>query len=260
MNKNYFKWLIASTFLLPLLLFAFGTSVVYPLLGSGGFVSLFYTLSSVLVYFITLAYLLAGTYQPNVIALHEVTLDSPVPKKLKNAFYVLLFLTLSSSLVGVYKKAVFINNTSITYTKTLDQQTQNVGTIYDEYWKSAQQQLGLADTVKNVFVKVVSIQMTARTPSASASWNWVQENTQIDHETYLKLYAKVSEFIAAKRDEIQKLEEDRQITVRDHNILLDTFPNRVYNIFLGRDALTYKPVISSDSTNNVLKSGIENLK
>lgn len=40
--------------------------------------------------------------------------------------------------------------------------------------------------------------------------------------------------------------------------MIDTFPNNIYNRFLGCERIEFSYGLLSDSTNNVFKSGIEN--
>ena len=56
-----------------------------------------------------------------------------------------------------------------------------------------------------------------------------------------------------------KLEKECINIVNYHNILLNTFPNRFYNRFLGIEELKYKVGFTSDKTEGVFSSGIENI-
>jgi hypothetical protein len=252
MNKSYLGWLLTTVILLPILMYSFGTTVLFPLV-SGGFVTTFYTMVCLIAYFWAVGVLGAYTFLPE--SMEDG--DKKAPKVLCRILLVIL-LILGGTSIG--KKSVFIHNTSIGYVKDYTQVEQNVQTLYDETWKSYKLQYDVANINKDVFIQALTIQMDARKDGPSVAWKWAHENTNIDYNTFSKFYESLSTFIASRRAELRQLEENKQIIAKNHNLLIDTFPHSLYNKVLRIKNIDYKPAFLSDSTNKVFSTGVENLK
>lgn len=258
MNKNYFKLLLFIALVYPPVFFLLGTEILFPNGSGPGFLHFFYYAVTVVGYVISIGMLSSCTWQPQAVDFADVDNNSKPPKKYVVGIIAILLLILGSV---VYKKSVFINNASISYVNAFEQKTQEKPGAYDELWKTSKQMLGLADTAKNAFIDVVRIQYNARVDGQAVTWKWVHENTNVDHEQFLKFYSNLSDFIRDKRAEYRQLEKEALTISKQHNLLIDTFPNNIYNsIILHRPHLTYKYGLLSDSTNQVFSTGVENLK
>lgn len=256
MNKSYLKLLIFSFIALPVLFYLLSTQVLFPS-GGGGFLQAFYGFVCVITYIITLGCLASCVWQPQAVDFAEVTTTSKSPKWV--VFLVLfLFVGILGTITG--KKSVNIYNISTGITKDYEQKTQETAGYIDEMWKSFAQQKGLADTVKDVFLKTVTIIMDARKDAPALAWKWANENTNIDQSTYTTFYSDLSKFIADRRLGYRNLEYARQELAKRHNMLIDTFPNNIYNKVLNRPHIVYKYAMLSDSTNKIIETGVENLK
>ena len=88
----------------------------------------------------------------------------------------------------------------------------------------------------------------------------MQENQQIPYSEFVKFYADLSNFIETQREDYYQIEVACQKIVYAQNTLIDTFPNNLYNRVLDIKPLQFQYGVLSDSTNNVLRTGIENIK
>lgn len=175
----------------------------------------------------------------------------------------MLFVVLLS--IGVQKAWIAggemkkIYNTNVVYTTNYAQKTQAIAAKYDYFWKTKKEKAALAGINKDAFFEITDIIFSHRADGANVAWKWLQENQPVPYAEFTKFYAELSDFTQASRDEIYKLELERQNIVKEQNTLLGTFPNNQYNRLLQLDKLEYVQGISSDSTQTVIQSGKENL-
>ena len=73
-------------------------------------------------------------------------------------------------------------------------------------------------------------------------------------------YTDLSRYIEQNRNQYYNLEVQRQSIVEAQGVLLDKFPNNLYNRLLGLNKIEYNYAFLSDSTNTVFQTGKENLK
>ncbi len=102
--------------------------------------------------------------------------------------------------------------------------------------------------------------MENRRDGQNVSWKWLHENQQIPYEEFTMFYKDLSVFIAEQRKEYFDIEKTCQQIANQNNTLLDTFPNNIYNRYLHQEKIVFEYGFLSDSTNNVFKSKVENLK
>lgn len=247
------KSLLLVVFVVPLLMFSIGSIVVFPYFDSTFIQALYWILciSAELWLFIIYGALL---FEPQEVQL-KVHQDAP---KYLNITVAVFYLLLGLFVVG--KNSINLYNTSNTYKSQYVALEQSHKSLYDEMWKSYQQQNDVATINKDVFLETVRIQMDARKDGPSIAWKWANENTVIDHSVYSQFYADLSAFIANKRAELRELEEKKQLVAQQHNLLLSTFPNKIYSFVLGIEKIDYKYGFLSDKTNQTFALGIENLK
>lgn len=151
-----------------------------------------------------------------------------------------------------------VYNQHVVYNKQYDRATQGLSGFYDGLWKTYLVKKEIADINKDAFVQVATIIMDSRRDGQSLAWKWVQENSPIPFQEFTKFYSDLSAFITSKRDAYYALEVERQNIAASHNMLLDTFPNNVYNKVLKLNHIIYKYGFLSDSTNKVFQEGVEN--
>lgn len=158
-----------------------------------------------------------------------------------------------TNLAGIY-------NASVVYNKQYDQKvTERLG-FYDKLWKTFLAKEKITNLNRETFIEVATIQMENRKDGSAVTWKWVQENSPIPYEQFTKFYADLSDFIETQRDKYYNLETQCQDIATAHNMLIDTFPNNIYNKILGRKHIDFKYGFLSDSTRNVFNSRNENVQ
>jgi hypothetical protein len=132
--------------------------------------------------------------------------------------------------------------------------------FYDKLWKTYLQKDKITNINKETFLQVTKIIMENRADGEKVTWKWVQENQQIPYEEFTKFYADLSNFITSQREGYFNIEKECQLIANKNNTLLDTFPNNIYNKFLGCERIKFEYGFLSDSTVAVFKSKKENVK
>lgn len=242
-----------SLFILPIILGLIGTTFVFPFIVSS-FVKIIYWLFCICFYFWTNVLAISSVFDEQFIIKDKYTV---FVKSLKLFIYLSILLLITTN---TFKNVVDVNNQIIYYKANYNQLEQSHKTLYDEMWKSYQQQNDIATINKDVFLETVRIQMESRKDGMNTAWKWVNENTHINHSTYSQFYSNLSNFILVKRNELRKLEENKQQLVKEYNIYINKFPNNIYTFFLHVEPLKYEYGFLSYKTNDVFNKTIENLK
>ena len=136
------------------------------------------------------------------------------------------------------------------YNKKVQEQITN----YDGYYLAFTEKQQNADVSKEVFLKVTGIIMENRKDGEGVAWKWLQENQQIPYHEFTYFYKELSSFISARYADNMKIERDKQDLARQHNTLLVTFPNTLYNRFLNIQPLKYKFGYVSEATRHKFKN------
>ena len=100
--------------------------------------------------------------------------------------------------------------------------------------------------------------MQNRKDAGNLFMKWVQEsNPNANYDQVSELYQDLSRSVEGQRDEFFMEEKMIQNVVMEHNNLIEKFPGSLWNSFLGRKHLEYKP-ITSDRTDEVMSTGKDN--
>lgn len=160
----------------------------------------------------------------------------------------------------VFTQSVDMFNTSKTYNYSYDQKVLEKEGFYDKLWKTYDQKEAIVDLNKETFIEVTKIIMENRKAGENVMWNWVKENQHIPYEEFSKFYSNLSDYITGQREGYFVIEKQCQHIARQHNTMIDTFPNNVYNRMLKLEEIEYEYGFLSDSTRNVFATQTENLK
>jgi hypothetical protein len=161
---------------------------------------------------------------------------------------------------GLFTRGSEIYNTSIVITRTYEQKTMEKEGFYDKLWKIYLQKEKITNLNKETFVEVSKIIMENRKDGANVTWKWVHENQNIPYEEFTRFYTDLSRFIETQREAYYGLEVQCQTLATSNNMLLDTFPNNMYNKIINRPHITFKYGFLSDSTRKVFNTGNENVQ
>ena len=167
---------------------------------------------------------------------------------------IILFQLIKSTI----RESKFLYNTSITYMNTYNQKSQEKAGFYDKMWKTYYSKDKITNINKETFIQVTKIIMENRADGQQVTWKWVQENQQIPYEEFTKFYADLSNFIEAQREGYFAIEKACQSLANQHNTLLDTFPNNLYNKMLNRPRINFEYGFTSEQTEEVFRSKKEN--
>jgi len=164
------------------------------------------------------------------------------------------------AVVGIWLFSAFVgfSNTEVTTRNAFKQKMDERTAFYDNMWKTIGQKGQIALKNDSSFARNVDLIMSGRKDAQNLVMKWVQEsNPNANFNEVSALYKDLSRTVEAKRDEFFDQEVVIQDIVRTHDNLLDVFPNNLFNFFLNRPHLVYKP-ITSDRTDDVIKTGKDN--
>jgi hypothetical protein len=147
---------------------------------------------------------------------------------------------LYSGITKVVNPGVDLYNNTKTLALGYDKIVQEQVTDYDGYYLAFIDKQKNADVVgKDLFLKVTSIIMSNRKDGENLAWKWVSENQHIPYEEFTIFYKELSNFISERYEANRLIESKKQSIVQQHNTLLQTFPNNIYNKVLHVEPLVY---------------------
>jgi len=160
----------------------------------------------------------------------------------------------------ICKDNVKLYNYSKKYKHQYIQKVQEKLGFYDKLWKTYLQKDKITNINKETFIEVTKIIMENRADGENVTWKWLQENQNIPYSEFTVFYKDLSQFIETQREGYFAIERQCQEIAKRNNIMIDTFPNNIYNRLLKIEEINFEYGLLSDSTNNVFKTGIENIK
>ena len=160
---------------------------------------------------------------------------------------------------GLYYTGSNVYNSSIVLTRQYEQKVIQREIFYDKLWKTYLQKQKITDLNKETFIQVSKIIMENRKDGVNVTWKWVHENQNIPYSEFTSFYSDLSKFIETQREAYYNIEVECQTISMNHNMLLDTFPNNIYNKIIRRPHIKYDYGFLSDSTRKIFTTGNENL-
>lgn len=178
---------------------------------------------------------------------------------MKNA--ILIFSIISGIIiVGMITVFNFVSfsNEEVQLRNSFEQKYSERTAFYDKMWKTLSQKGQIALKNDSSFRQNVDIIMSGRKDSQGLFMKWVTEtNPNANYSEVADLYKDLSRSVEAQREGFFVEEKYMQDIVMQHSNLLQQFPGSLYNSFLNRQKLVYKP-ITSTITDNVIKTGKDN--
>lgn len=176
-------------------------------------------------------------------------------RTIKNLVIIGGVLVLLASVIGTFisfsNREVLLRNN---YKQKIDERTA----FYDKMYKIVAQKTQIAVKNDASFKEVVDIQMQGQKNGENVAMAWIQQSNPAATFTEVSaMYKDLSNVIEGERLGFFEQEKFLMDVVRQHDNLLDTFPGSLYNVFLNRPKLDYKPIQSS-TTQEVMKTGIDN--
>lgn len=196
----------------------------------------------------------------------QIDLKNEIKMKAKKTFKKIIWLAIVLFLAvvlfksgrTVFTQTVNMFNTSKTYNNNYQQKLEEKEGFYDKLWKTYDTKNSIVELNREMFIEVTTIIMENRADGEGMMWKWVQENQQIPYSEFTKFYADLSDYITSQREAYFAIEKTCQHIARQHNTMLDTFPNNIYNrVFLDIEKIEFEYGFLSDSTRNVFATGNE---
>lgn len=150
------------------------------------------------------------------------------------------------------------NNREVDLRTTFEMQYKNRTALFDKMWKTISQKAQITKAYDSSFIRIVQAAMDPRKDGAGIMMKWVQEsNPTLQANTVQELYKDLGRTIESERNGFFEREETLASIQQQHSKFLRSFPNNMYNTFMGRKELVYNP-ISSDRTDGVISTGKDN--
>ena len=153
-------------------------------------------------------------------------------------------------LIGCYFN---YNNQEIKLRTEAETQRSKVEGVHDKMWKVIQQKAQVTDEYKDAFSEIYPAIMEGRysVSNDGSLMKWVTEqNPNFD----TSLYKDLMQSIEILRTEFQNNQERMLDIVREHQVYISIFPNR---LFISNKTPIEYTVISSTITKDVMKTGTD---
>jgi hypothetical protein len=158
-------------------------------------------------------------------------------------------------IVVFFSNFVSFSNTEIDLRNTFDQKIEERTSFYDKMYKVIAQKTQIAVKNDESFRQNINIIMEGRKDAPQVFMKWITEsNPNANYSEVSVLYQDLSRSVEAQREGFFNEEKVIQDVVKQHKNHIQKFPNSFYNIFMGRQALVYKP-ITSTRTDEVMRTG-----
>ena len=156
------------------------------------------------------------------------------------------------AVIAVVMMMFSYQNQEIRYVNMFKAENQKIEAVYDNMWKSIQQQAEVTDNYKESFKEIYVQIMDARYNKDNGMlMKWLTEsNPNFD----TSLYEKLSATIEVERKRFLNAQTKIIDIVREHNNMLDVYPSKWF--LSGRDYLEYE-VISSTQSKTVMETRMD---
>lgn len=161
---------------------------------------------------------------------------------------VLLAVILLAMGVSFHNKEVKLRNLIV------NKQTDNKNEM-DAMWKNISQVAQVADKDRESLSAIFKDYATARagSPDSKVIFNWIKEavpNVQVNSDTFKNL----QNIIVSQRDGFKFRQKEILDYKREHDNLIDTFPNNIFAAVLGRNKIDVV-IVTSSRTEKAFETG-----
>lgn len=177
-----------------------------------------------------------------------------LPIHIKIILAVIIIAFIYKGITSVTSPTIDLYNKTTELSLSLRQVEQKQLSNYDAYYLAFKDKHTNADLTKQSFIELTNIIMSARKDGNNLAWKWNQENQQIPFEEFTVFYKELSSFISERYNNNALIEQQKQQIVQQHNLMISTFPNNLYNKYLGVNPLVYKFGYLSEETKNKFKN------
>lgn len=160
-------------------------------------------------------------------------------KNIPTQIKIVLALVVVLLLVNVTTPLISLHNNANTLKFKLERVERKQVTNWEGYYNIFIDKSKNTEINKETFIEVTNIIMSARKDGQNLAWKWNQENQNIPFEEFTYFYKELSSFISERYFDNMKIEQEKQEIVEQHNLMLNTFPNNIYNKVLNVELLKY---------------------
>ncbi len=173
-----------------------------------------------------------------------------MPKNIKIAITIVITLLILSTITGWFTSGKNLFNKCKQLEFKLRKIEKDQIATWDAHYLNFVDQKENTNISKEAFLQVTNIIMSNRKDGENLSWKWTQENTNIPFEEFTHFYKQLSSFISQRYSENLVIEREKLNVVEEQNLILNTFPNNLFNNFLKIELLSYTEGFISEETKN----------
>lgn len=172
----------------------------------------------------------------------------------------IIFVILGLVLAGLGIKFASVHNEERTLRNTFTAKMDERVAFYERMFDIISKKVQVTKANKDAFKENVQIIMEGRKDSEQVFFKWVTEtNPNAEYKEVAALYKDVSRAIESERIQFFEQEKVLQDIKRQHDNLLDLFPNNIFLAIMGREKFDYQP-IQSTQTKQVFETGLDDNK
>ena len=146
---------------------------------------------------------------------------------------------------GIFSKGVGLYNQEINLKKKIEAKQDENKAIFDNTWKKIKQATNVTDKYKEGFAEVLKAYTSGReVESEQLLVNWTKEAVPNFDSS---LYKQLMNIIVSSRDDFTLNQKQLIDLNREHDVLLETFPNNLFYHFLGAKKINITVVTSTKS-------------
>ena len=160
-------------------------------------------------------------------------------KNIPTQIKIVLALAVVLLLVNTTAPLISLHNNTNTLKFKLERVERKQATNWEGYYNIFIDKSKNTEINKKTFIEVTNIIMSARKDGQNLAWKWNQENQNIPFDEFTYFYKELSSFISERYFDNMKIEQEKQEIVEQHNLMLNTFPNNIYNKVLNVEPLKY---------------------
>ena len=148
--------------------------------------------------------------------------------------------------IGFHNKEVKLRNLIV------NKQTDNKSQM-DKMWKTISQVAQVTDDQKAALIDVFQAYTEGRGSTGGGLMKWVQEAVpNVDQSTFQNL----QNIVTAERDGFAMRQKEILDFKREHDNLIDTFPNNIFAALLSRDKIDVT-IVTSSRTEAAFETGVD---
>ena len=154
--------------------------------------------------------------------------------------------------MGIIGKGISLYNQEISLKNQIEAKQQENTANFDNMWKKIKQTAQVSDKYKDGLKEVLSSYTSGRKKeSDQLLMDWTKEAVPTFDSS---IYKQLMNIITASRDDFNLNQKELIDLSRQHDVLIETFPNNIYYRIMGVDKIDIK-VVTSTKTEKTFETG-----